>query len=133
MDVLKMRLEVMLALKHPKTHVTLEGLDVTNAMNRRQVPLHIAFMHELLFANITFVLGVRVAAAAALRVRRVVISAHRWLVAERQTLDSPLRYLQTEILQTLMWQFKRDIITSYRQNTEIRAFQSAKCNSVQRS
>ena len=129
-----MRLEVMLALKHPKTHVTLEGLDVTNAMNRRQVPFHIAFMNEFLFANITFVLGVRVAAAAAaLSVRRVVISAHLWLVAERQTLDSRSKYLEIEISQTSMRQFKSNIITSYRQNTEIRAFQSATCNSVQRS
>ena len=69
--------QVAFYIENFRTHVALEGLDVTNAMNRRQVPFHIAFMNEFLFANITFVLGVRVAAAAALSVRRVVISAHR--------------------------------------------------------
>ena len=77
-------------LKHARANVTLEGLDIANAMNRRQVPLHIPFMHQLLAANLALVSGVRMLRSASLSMRRVVVSADRWLVAERHVADLAL-------------------------------------------
>ena len=76
---LKVVIKMMLELKHPRADVTLEGLDVTNTMNRRQVPLQMAFMHKLPAANFALVSGVRMlwSAAATLRMRGVVVSADR--------------------------------------------------------
>ena len=79
MYVANVFLKNILALKLTRTNATLEGLDVTNTVNRRQVFLHIAFIHELPAANLTLVSGVRMlwSAATALSMRRVVMSADR--------------------------------------------------------
>ena len=82
MYVLKVPLQVMLALEHARADVTLEGLDVTNTMYCGQVCGEISFQSKLPAANIALVSGVRMlwsasAAAAALSMRRVVVSADR--------------------------------------------------------
>ena len=64
-------------LKHARANVTLEGLDIANAMNRRHVPLHMVVMHQLLAANLALVSGVSMLRSASLSMRRVVVSADR--------------------------------------------------------
>ena len=98
-----MILEAAFLCKSLWTNVTLEGLDVTNTMNRRRVSLQTAFLCKLPAANLALVSGVRMlrsAATAALSMRRVVVSADRWLVAKRQeadlALDTPCLRLLTK-------------------------------------
>ena len=71
--------QVALTCKRPAANVALEGLDATNTMYCRQVCLHIFFIHKLPAANLALVPGVRMlrSAAAALSMRRVVVSADR--------------------------------------------------------
>ena len=71
--------KIAFLLKHTRANVTLEGLDVTNTMNHRQVSLQTAFLCKLPAANLALVFGVRMlwSAAAALSMRRVVVSADR--------------------------------------------------------
>ena len=70
--------ELRFLLEHPRADVTLEGLDVTNAMYNGQVLSHALFHCELPTANLTLVSGVRVfGSAAALSMCRVVVSADR--------------------------------------------------------
>ena len=76
----------MFVLKHPRATVTLEGLHFTNIMYCWQVLFQGAFLGKLPAANLALVSGVRAlrsAAAAALSMHRVVVSADRWLVVER--------------------------------------------------
>ena len=63
-----------------RTHVALESLDVTNAMNGSKVELQAAFLCELPAANLALVSGVRMfgsAPASALSMHRVIVSADR--------------------------------------------------------
>ena len=100
MYVANVFLKNILALKLTRTNATLEGLDVTNTVNRRQVFLHIAFIHELPAANLTLVSGVRMLrSTAALSMCRVVVSADRRLVAERHVADLTLDGTRSQNLQ----------------------------------
>ena len=66
--------------ENTRANPTLESLDVTNTVNRCQVPLEVVIPNELPVANLTLVSGVRMFwsdAAAALSMRRVVVSADR--------------------------------------------------------
>ena len=78
-NVKQMPLKGVLVFCYIRTDVTLERLTVTNTMNRRQVLCQVAFLCKLPAANLALVPGVRMlssaAAAAALRMRRVVVSA----------------------------------------------------------
>ena len=71
-------------------NTTLEALDVT--VNSWQMFFHVAFLRKLSAANLALVSGVRMfgSAAAALSMRRVVVSADRWLIAERHMTDLTL-------------------------------------------
>ena len=70
--------ELRFLLEHARANVTREDLDVTNAMNRRQVPLHIAAMHQLLAANLALVFSSRMLrSVASMSMRRVVVSVDR--------------------------------------------------------
>ena len=101
MYIFKVVLKIVFALKHPRANATLERLDVTNTMNRRQVPGQIAFIHKLPAANLALVSGVRTlrSAADALSMRRVVVSADRWLVVERHVADLTLDATRNQNLQ----------------------------------
>ena len=89
-----MILEAAFLCKSLWTNVTLEGLDVTNTMNRWQVYFQVAFLCKLPAANLALVSGVRMLgsrrSAAALSMRRVVVSADRWLVTEHHPTDLAL-------------------------------------------
>ena len=73
--------QVAFYIENFRTHVALEGLDVTNAMNGSKVQLQAVFLCELPAANLARVSGARMlwsaAVAAALSMRRVVVSADR--------------------------------------------------------
>ena len=69
----------------------LEGLDVTIAMNGINVTLEAALLCKLPAANVALVSGVStLGSTAALSMRRVVVSADRWWVAERHVTDLAL-------------------------------------------
>ena len=75
-----MLFEVALIFSLLRADVTLEYLDVTSTMNRRQMSLQNVFLHKLPAANLALVSGVRMlssAAASALSMRRVIVSADR--------------------------------------------------------
>ena len=80
MHSLQVILQTKLVLEHPGTNVTLEGLDVTHTMDSGYMALQATSLRELPAANLALVSGVRMlrsAAAAALSMRRVVVSADR--------------------------------------------------------
>ena len=85
--VFKVTLQDMLVFEHPRANATLKGLDVTNTMNRWQVPFHIAFLCKLLPANLT---PKSCLISWSLSMRRVVMGTDRWLVAEHQVTDLTL-------------------------------------------
>ena len=66
--------------ENTRAYVTLESLDVTNTMKSCHMALQVTFFRELPAANLALVSGVRMfwfGAAAALSMRRVVVSADR--------------------------------------------------------
>ena len=81
MHIFKVALKNMLVLEHPRANVTLEGLYFTNTMYSRHVLFQIALFCELPAANLALISGIRMlrsaVAAAALSMRRVVVSADR--------------------------------------------------------
>ena len=74
-------------LENTRAYIALISLDVTDAVNCRQMSLHVRPVGELFTANLTLML-----ALSTLTVRRVVVSADRRLVAEHHvtqlTLDT---------------------------------------------
>ena len=79
--ILQVSFKVLFVLEHPRANVTLEGLDVTNTVNCRQVFLHITSIQELPAANFALVFGVRMLgwrpSSPALSMCRVIMSIDR--------------------------------------------------------
>ena len=71
--------EVMLQCKHLPTNMTRERLDVTDAVNSRQVSPNFRFFSELLAANLALVRSCTTFSATSglTRVRCVVVSVDR--------------------------------------------------------
>ena len=79
MYVANVFLKNILALKLTRANVTLEGLSVTHTMNCSQMKIEVACRRELPAADLALVSRVRMlsSAAAALSMRRVIVSANR--------------------------------------------------------
>ena len=77
MYVRKVLLKMMLVLEHPRANVTLEGLDVTNTMDSRQMTLQLVSIYRFLAANLALERSFTGLSSYSGRVRRVVVSADR--------------------------------------------------------
>ena len=101
-NVQQMRLKILLVFRHKRADVTIEWLRATDIMKSRQVSLQNVFVYKCPAANFTLETVRVFRSSAALSMRRVAVSADRWLVVEHHvaelTPDSRnWRHLSTEL------------------------------------
>ena len=108
-------------------NTTLEALDVT--VNSWQMFFHVAFLRKLSAANLALVSGVRMfgSAAAALSMRRVIVSVDRWTSCGRSDtgypVDTPVKHKRLIVNKNVLdlWSLVQQNLNIYPRTVKIQS------------